>query len=141
MKMRFVWTGLLAASVVALATGTGYSGPTPTSTTDNQLASFNAATSELSAYPTGLGLTTYLHRSTTVHLPAILVGFTPPDPCLPLAQAWNLTVEYDTAHRATSTFLFEALLGLMSDFSCRATVTSPTTGAPLPIVYITPIAN
>lgn len=140
MKMRIVWSGL-AASAVVLATGTGMSGPTPLATSSNQLVDFDPTTSQLSAYPAGEALTTYLHQPTTVHLPGNIFTFTPPDPCRPIVEAWNVTVEYDDKRGVTSTFVFEALLSLMSDFQCHATITNPTTGNPLPIVYITPTSN
>ena len=77
MKMRIVWSGLAACAVV-LATGTGMSGPTPMATSDNELVDFDPATSQLSAYPAGGALTTYLHQPTTVHLPGNLFGYAHP---------------------------------------------------------------
>jgi hypothetical protein len=138
MKIRMLWSGL-AASAVLLAAGTALPGGTA-STTENQLVDFNQSTGELWAYPTGKPITTYLHGKHTVHALADLSRFLPPDPCMGLAQAWNATVAYDDGHQVRSAFVFEVLLTLMSDFQCRATVTS-TNGTPQPIVVITPIAK
>lgn len=138
--MRVLWSGL-AASAVLLATGTALPGGS-TATTDNQLVDFNEQTGELWAYPKGQTLATYLHGPKTVHVLADLSKFLPPDPCFGLAQAWNATVRWEERHgdRAESRFVFQVLLTLMSNFQCRATVTS-STGTPQPIVVIAPSAN
>jgi len=137
MKMRIVWSGLVAGAVI-LATGTVMGSPPGI---DNLLVDFNQATSELSAYPLGGALTTYVHQSTTVHLPGNLFGYTPPDPCRPLAEAWNLTVEYDAKRKITSTFVFEELLALMGDFQCHASVSSTLSGGTQVLIQVTPTAN
>jgi hypothetical protein len=138
MKIRMLlWSGLCASGAM-LATGAAFSGGTTTN--DNRLVDFNQSTGELSAYPAGGSLSTYLHRPTTVHLPGNLGRYTPPDPCRPLAEAWNFTVEYDEHRGVTSTYVFEALLTLMSDLQCHATVTS-TSGSPNPILVISPSAD
>jgi hypothetical protein len=138
MKIRMlVWSGL-SASVVMLAGGAAFSGGPTTS--DNRLVDYDQKSRELSAYPAGGALTTYLHQATTVHALANLSHYAPPDPCIPLATLWNLTVQDDSRFGVTSTFVFDVLLTLMSDLQCRATVTS-TSGAPQPIVTITPTNN
>jgi hypothetical protein len=138
MKIRMlVWSGL-SASVVMLAGGAAFSGGPTTS--DNRLVDYDQKSRELSAYPAGGSLTTYLHQPATVHALANLSHYAPPDPCIPLATLWNLTVQDDSRFGVTSTFVFDVLLTLMSDLQCRATVTS-TSGAPQPIVTITPTNN
>lgn len=138
MKIRMLlWSGL-SASTVMLAGGAALSGGATTST--NLLVDYDQKTHELSAYPTGGGLTLYLHQPTTVHLPGDLTHFAPPDPCRPIAEIWNLTVQDDARFGVTSTFVFDLLLTLMSDFQCHASVTS-TTGTPEPIVFIAPAAK
>jgi len=138
MKIRMLlWSGL-SASVVMLAGGAAFSGGATTS--DNLLVDYDQATRQLSAYPSGGGLTTYLHQPTSVHAPGNLTNFAPPDPCRPIVEIWNLTVEDDARFGVTSTFVFDALLTVMSDLQCHATVTS-TNGSPAPIVTITPTAK
>jgi hypothetical protein len=138
MKIRMLlWSGL-SASVVMLAGGAAFSGGPTTS--DNRLVDYDQKTRQLSAYPTGGALTTYLHQPTTVHALANLTAFAPPDPCIPIVEAWNLTVQDDARFGVTSTFVFDVLLTLMSDLQCHASVTS-TSGAPQPIVTITPTDN
>ncbi|HEY8039439.1 MAG TPA: hypothetical protein VIF15_06580 [Polyangiaceae bacterium] len=137
MKTRWVWSGL-TASAVMMATGLAFSGGTTTS--DAQLMDFNQATGELWAYPDGQALSTYLHEPRTRHVLADLARFAPPDPCRPLAEAWNFTVRYDQRFGVRSTFVFDVLLVTMAEFQCRATVTS-VAGQPQPIVIITPTAN
>jgi hypothetical protein len=133
----------LAASAVLLVSGTAFSGGT--STTNDKLVDFNMCTRELFAFPKGQPLAVYVHTAQTVHLAANLEVFTPPDPCLPLAEAWNATVSYDATHDVSSTFIFEALLSIQSDFACRAAVTSTSgaltgaSGALPTIVSITPM--
>jgi len=138
MKIRMLlWSGL-SASAVMLAGGAALSGGATTST--NLLVDYNQTTRELHAYPAGKALTTYLHEATTQHLASDLTRFAPPDPCRPIAEAWNLTVQYDERFGVTSTFIFDLLLTVMSDFQCHASVTN-TNGPPQPIVLITPTAK
>ena len=139
MKIHALWSGL-AASAVMLVAGAAFSGGTGV---DNRLFAYDANTGHLTGLPlvTGGMLTTYLHDTTTVHIEADLTHFLPPDPCLPVADAWNATVRYDARHpRANSTFIYDALLVLMSDLQCRATVTS-IAGTPAPITVIGPSAD
>jgi len=126
MNMRRLWSGL-AASAVILVAGTAFSGGGIV----NELISFDETTGALAAYPAGSqSPATYMHRPSTIHLPSVGV-FTPPDPCTGLADAWNLTVKYDERHDTNSRFVFEALLTVMSDFQCHATVTTATNGVDL----------
>ena len=135
MKIRMLpWSGL-SASAVLLAAGAAFSGGATTS--NNMLVDYVQATRHLSAYPAGGGLTTYLHDPAAIHGLANLSHFAPPDPCFPLANAWNLTVEFDQRYGVTSTFVFDVLLTVMSDLQCHATIAS-TSGAPALIVTITP---
>ncbi|HEX3344990.1 MAG TPA: hypothetical protein VHS09_10480 [Polyangiaceae bacterium] len=135
MKIRMLlWSGL-SASAIVLAGGAALSGGATTS--NNLLVDYDQKTHQLSAYPAGAALTTYLHQPTTVHLAGNLTKFAPPDPCRPIAELWNLTVQDDERFGVTSTFIFDALLTIMSDLQCHATVTS-TTGAPQPITFIAP---
>ena len=136
MKIRMLpWSGL-SASAVLLAAGAAFSGGPTTS--DNLLVDYVQATRHLSAYPAGHSSpTTYLHDPGAIHGLANLSHFAPPDPCFPLANAWNLTVEFDQQYHVRSTFVFDVLLTVMSDLQCHATVTS-TSGAVQPIVVITP---
>jgi hypothetical protein len=138
MKIRMLLSSGLLTSAVVLGAGVAFSGGTTTSS--NRLVDFDPSTHLLSAYPNGGGLTTYLHQPTTVHLIADLTRYTPPDPCRGLANAWNLTVDYDAKHDVTSTVLFEILLSAQADFQCDATITS-VPGAPEPITEITPTAK
>ena len=140
--MRIVWSSL-AASAVLLVAGTAF--PGGGATTDNQLIDFNQSTGELWGIPKGApGVATYLHDASTVHALADLKGFTPPDPCRGLAEAWNATARYEASREGKTgretTFVFEILLTLMSDFKCSATVTS-STGTPQPIVVIAPSSH
>jgi hypothetical protein len=137
-QRTIVCAGVTAA--VLLLSGAAFSGGVTTSI--NELVEFNESTSELWAYPKGHPMAIYRHTPETRHLLADLSRFTPPDPCFPLAVAWNRTVNYDERHHVQSTFLFEAILGLQSRFQCNATVTSTdNTTAPQPIVQIMPIAQ
>jgi hypothetical protein len=141
MKARMMWS-VLAASTVMLVAGTAFSGGGVT--TDNELVDFNQATGELLAYPKNEPLATYLHLPDTHHVLADLGRFAPPDPCRELAHTWNQVVRYDAHKGVQSNFVFEILLTLMSDYQCRATVTSngpPTPNNPVPIVSIAPTAK
>jgi hypothetical protein len=140
MKVRHA-LGVLAATATLLVSGAAFSGGPLT--TVNELMDFDTSTGELWAYPQGRPLATYLHRSTTNHLLADLTPFLPPDPCLPLARAWNFTVRFDSRFKVRSTFVFEFLLTAMSNFRCHASVTSTvggTSGAP-PMISVGPIAH
>jgi hypothetical protein len=133
MNMRSVWSALAASSVLLVA-GTAFSGG---GGIVNELVEFNEQTGELSAYPAGVQtIATYMHRPSTIHLPSVGI-FTPPDPCTGLADAWNFTVKYDEKRDVNSKFVFEALLTIMSDFQCHATVTTATNGVDL--VTIAPV--
>lgn len=139
MKIRMLLGSGLAASVVMLAAGAAFSGG-PATTTDNRLVDFVQSTGELTGVVAGGNALTYLHNAETQHLLANLTSFLPPDPCIPLAEAWNATVNYDTRFGVRSTFVFDVLLTFMADLQCRATVTS-TTGTTRPIVVIAPTAK
>jgi hypothetical protein len=126
MKMRIVWSGLVASAVL-LASGAAFSGGTTTDVAE--LMDFDKSTSQLWAYPQGQALTAFQHTPHTQHLLAELSHLTPPDPCIPLGNFWNQIVRFDERHNVNSTLAFETLLTLMSDYQCRATVTSvPTQG-------------
>jgi hypothetical protein len=140
MKVHKLLFSGLAGSAVLLAAGAAFSG-SPATTSENVLVKYDQGTGELSGIPTGAsGSVLYLHNAQTVHLTADIVRFTPPDPCLPFVDAWNATVEYDTANNTNSTFVFDILLSFMSEARCSASVTS-TTGTPEPIVAITPTVH
>jgi hypothetical protein len=138
MKVRHAWS-VLAASATLLVSGAAFSGPA--TTTVNELLDFNSTTGELWAYPQGRPLATYMHRTTTTHLLANLTPFLPPDPCLPLARAWNFTVRFDARFHVRSTFVFELLLTTMSNFRCSASVTADLGGATPPMISVGPIAK
>ncbi len=141
MKVRYAWS-VLAATATLLVSGAAFSGTA--TTTRNVLMDFDRSTGELWAYPQGQPLTTYLSSATTQHLAGDLSTFLPPDPCFPLARAWNFTVRFDSRHHVRSAFVFEELLSTMSDFRCHATVTS-TTGSgsisPPSIIALAPTAT
>jgi hypothetical protein len=139
MKVRkLLWSGL-ATSAVLFTAGAAISGD-PATTTTNLLVAYNDITKELSGIPTGEpGAVIYLHDATTVHIAGDLTRFTPPDPCLPIAETWNAVVAYDDRIGRTSTYVFDALLFVMSDLHCSASVTA-TDGTPQPIVVIAPTA-
>lgn len=141
MTMRHVCS-VLAASATLLVSGAAFSGGETTSL--NQLTDYDTKTGELWAYPQNHPLTAYLHSPTTVHLEADLSTFLPPDPCLPLARAWNFTARFDAREHVRSTFVFNLLLSAMSDFRCSATVTSTGGGSdtsPPPIISLAPVAK
>jgi hypothetical protein len=144
MKIRMLWSALAASSVLLVA-GTALPGG-PMATTNNELVDYNQQTGELWAYPSGQGLATYLHDGKTVHVAADLTHFLPPDPCFGLAHAWNNAVAWEDRNAGEKNhvavkFVFEVLLTLMSNFQCRASVTSSTNGSPQPIVVIAPTSN
>jgi hypothetical protein len=135
---KLLWSGL-ATSAVLLTAGAAISG-SPATTTKNVLVGYNDFTKELLGIPTGeLKAATYLHDATTVHIGGDLTRFTPPDPCLPIAEVWNAVVEYDQVTGRSTRFVFDALLFVMSDLHCSATVTA-FDGTPQPIVVIAPSA-
>jgi hypothetical protein len=135
MKMRSL-VSVFAAGAVMLVAGVAVSGGTTTN--GAQLVSFDRTTSELWALPNGQPLSSYLNQSFTVYQSTNLGSFEPPDPCIPFVEAWNFTVAYDQKTGRSSTFVFELLLGAMSDLSCHATITSLTSGAPQPLLAIQP---
>ena len=135
MKIRIV-SGGLAAAAVMLASGAAFSGGVITNPA--QLVSFDRTTNELWALPDGQPLQSYLNQTFTSYLAADLRAFEPPNPCYPPAEAWNFTVEFDQRYHVQSTFVFELLLGVMSDLGCNANVTSITSGAPQPLVSVQP---
>jgi|SRR5580658_1116223 hypothetical protein len=139
MKVRHV-CGVLAASATLLVSGAAFSGGA--TTTVDELTDFDTKTGELWGYPHDLPLAAYIHSPTTQHLFADLSTFLPPDPCLPLARAWNFTADFDAREHLHSTFVFDLLLTAMSDFRCSATVTSPSSGGtvPPPIIALTPVS-
>src|ERR1700726_3449134 len=108
MKIRMLlWSGL-SASAVTLAAGAALSGPAATSP-NNRIVDFNQSTGELNAYVPAGSLATYLHQPTTTHLLSDLTKYAPPDPCRPISEIWNLTVQYDQRFGVRSTFIFDAL--------------------------------
>jgi hypothetical protein len=149
MKMRIVWFASgLVASAVLLASGAAFSTnpppPAPATTTVNQLVDYVRNTGELWGVPQvgGGNAKVYLHDATTVHLPGpvpVLPGpvYYPPDPCIPIGEMWNRTVQFDDRHHTTSPVVYDVLLSLMADFQCSATITA-TSGTPQPIVSIAP---
>ncbi len=134
MKIRLV-SGLAAGAVLLFA-GAAFSGGV--STHAATLVDFDETTSELWALPSGQPLTSYLNEARTQYLPANLTAYEPPDPCLPPAATWNLTFLYDARHHTTSTFMYTALLKVMSQFACGARVTALTSGTPQPLVAVAP---
>jgi len=137
MKIRLV-SGL-AAGAVLLISGAALSGGTATHAT--KLVNYDEATRELWAIPSGQPLTSYLNRQLTVYLEADLALYEPPDPCIPVVEAWNFTVKYDAAHHTKSTFVYDVLLAAQANLGCGAKVTSLTSGTPYPLVAIRPTAN
>ena len=137
MNFRTIGCGVISGALM-LVSGAAFSGG-QTTTTD-QLMDFDTSSGKLWAFPHGKGLTTYLHKVETEHLAVELSRFLPPDPCLPIARAWNFTVQFDEKNRVRSTLVFEVLLVLLSDFQCRATIVN-TDGSPRPLLRITPTAK
>jgi hypothetical protein len=129
-------TSGLVASAVMLAAGAAFSGGITISSA--QLVSFDRATNELTALPSGAKLTTYLNQTFTSYVAADLRQFEPPDPCFPPVQAWNFMVKFDATYHVQSNFIFQLLLGQMSALGCNANLTSISSGAPQPLVGIQP---
>jgi hypothetical protein len=138
MKMRIVWSGL-AASAVMLAAGAAVSGGD--STSNNELVDYDQPTGKLWAYPDGQPLATYMHTPQTRHLRADLRRFEPPSPCFEYALLWDEALRYDDRFHQDSEPVFEALIGLMSQAKCSATVTSADAPSPPPIVTFEPTSN
>jgi hypothetical protein len=129
MKKRALVCGA-AVSAVLFVSGAAFSGGGLSASVD-QLMDFDRSTGELWAIPPGQAVRAYVHTSQTAHLPADLSRFLPPDPCLPLARVWNIAVARGTNENGRAhARLFQALLGLMSDFECSATITTFKTDAP-----------
>ena len=135
MKMRSL-VSTCAAGAVLLMAGAAFSGGVATN--DAQLVSYDQQNSQLWALPDNLPLTSYLNQQFTTYLKADLASYEPPDPCIPLAEAWNFTVEYDQRTGRKSAFVFDLLLSAMSDLSCKASVTSITSGTPQPLIVLQP---
>ncbi len=136
MKMRSL-VSTFAAGAVMLMAGAAFS--SGTATNNAQLVSYDQQNSQLWALPDNLPLTSYLNQQFTSYLKSDIASFEPPDPCIPLVEAWNFTVDYDQHTGRKSTFVFEVLLTAMSDLSCKASVTSITNGSPQPLVAIQPV--
>jgi hypothetical protein len=128
-----------AVSAVLLISGAAFAGGTSISSTDT-LVDFDQSTGELWAQPPGSAVTAFLHSSATLHLLADLSRFLPPDPCLPLARAWNTGVRIEERTGLQFPVFFEVVLGLMSDLQCKATITTDSTSntAPEPMISIAP---
>jgi hypothetical protein len=125
---------------VLFVSGAAFSGGT--TTTVAELMDFNVQTGELWAYPQGQSLATFIHTQTTQHPLAQLSTFLPPDPCLPLARAWNFTAQFDARFSRQSPRVFETLLNAMSTFRCHAQVTSiHFLSLSSPIVSVVPVAK
>ncbi|HEY1696258.1 MAG TPA: hypothetical protein VGG39_29030 [Polyangiaceae bacterium] len=138
MKIHILLSCGLAASALLFASDAAYSGGSTTN--DNMLVDYDQSNKQLTGIPPTGVITTYLHDATAVHEVADLASFLPPDPCIPTAEAWNLTVAYDERHHTTSTFVFDVLLEIMSNLKCSTRITS-TSGTPNPIVVISPVAK
>ena len=138
MKIRIV-SSALAVGAVTLIAGAAFSGGSKTN--DNELVDFDQNTGHLWAVPQNHGnASEYLHTPHTIHLEGNLGRFEPPDPCDELVHLWNFTVHYDRHYRVNSSGVYEALLGLMAQNKCGATITS-TSGSPPPITSIAPNGN
>jgi hypothetical protein len=143
MKMRTVLS-VAAACGTLLLSGAAFSGGS--STSDNQMVDYDDQTGELWAIPSGGSTTTYQHDPKTQQLQANLSQYQPPDPCLPLAEVWNILASQQHGHghgddcHDGSSGAFGALLTVMAAHGCKATITA-TSGAPKPIIQITPTAQ
>ena len=135
MKNRIL-TSALAISAVTLIAGAAFSGGPHSS--DSQLVDFDQNTGRLWAVPQNQhNASEFQHTQYTLHLEGELGRFQPPDPCDELGHLWNFTVRYDRHYHVESVGVYEALLGLMAQNSCAATITS-VGGSPPPIVSIAP---
>jgi hypothetical protein len=134
MKMRIV-SSALAVGAVTLIAGAAFSGGHTTN--DNELVDFDQSTGHLWAAPPNGNAALYQHTPQTIHLEGSIGRFEPPDPCDELVHLWNFTVRYDRVYRVNSEPVYEALLGLMAQDKCSASITS-TSGSPPPITSISP---
>ena len=137
MKMRIV-SSALAVGAVTMIAGAAISGGSKTN--DNELVDFDPNTGHLWAVPQNGNAAEYLHTPKTIHLEGNLGRFEPPNPCDELTHLWNFTVHYDRHYSVSSRGVYEALLALMAQNKCGATITS-TTGSPPPITSIAPNGN
>jgi hypothetical protein len=137
MTKRILLSGL-AATAVLLVSGVAVS--SNQQTTLDLLEDFDTQAHVLWAYPQGQQIAqNYLHEAATEHLLADLSRLHPPNPCFPLAVAWNITVEFDKKYGFKSTFVFEFLMTLMSANQCSANITSGG-GSPATMIQIGPTA-
>jgi hypothetical protein len=135
MKNRIL-TSALAISAVTLVAGAAFSGGNQAA--DNELVDFDQNTGHLWAVPQNQhNAALYQHTPQTIHLEGGLGRFEPPDPCNELGHLWNFTVRYDRHYHTDSRGIYSALLGLMAQNACIATITS-TSGSPPPITSIAP---
>lgn len=135
MKIRIV-SSALAISAVTLIAGAAFSGGSKTE--DNELVDFDQTTGHLWAVPQSQGnVSLYQHTPQTIHLEGNLGHFEPPDPCDELTRLWNFSVHYDRHYRTSSEGIYEALLQLMAQNKCSASITS-SSGSPPPITTIAP---
>ena len=138
MKNRIV-VSALAISTVTLVAGAAFSGGSKTG--DNELVDFDASNQQLWAIPHNQNnAVPFQHTPGTIHLEGSTGRFEPPDPCDELVRLWNFTVHYDHAFRTDSRGVYEALLGLMAQDKCLATITSGS-GNPPTITSIAPNAG
>jgi hypothetical protein len=137
MKIRIV-PSALAISAVTLIAGAAFSGGHQTS--DSHIVDFEQNTGRLWAVPQNGNVSEYQHTPQTLHLEGDLGRFIPPDPCDELGHLWNFTVRYDRHYHTDSRPVYEALLGLMAQNACGATITS-TSGSPPPLTSIAPNGN
>lgn len=137
MKIRIV-SSALAIGAVTLIAGAAFSGGSKSS--DNELVDFDQNTGRLWAVPQNGNVALYQHTPQTIHLEGNLGRFEPPDPCDELTRLWNFTVHYDRHFTTDSRGIYEALLQLMAQNKCSATITS-TSGSPPPITTIAPNAK
>jgi hypothetical protein len=132
--------GGLAATAIMLVSGAAFSGAVNTMPSA-EIVEFSPPTHELFASVSGV-INVFLHEPGTVHLPAIFgPGSHPPDPCFGLGLTWDGVVFADTLTHTQNTVAFEALLGLMAGFQCKAEITSDvvTGSTPAPIVSMNPV--
>jgi hypothetical protein len=132
-----------AVSAVLLVSGAAFAGGLTlggSTASNDTLVDFNQSTGELWAVPPGKAVASFLHSPVTVHLIADLSRFLPPDPCLPLARAWNGAVRIEARTGLRFPIFFEIVLGLMSDLQCKATITTNafSNATPEPMISIAP---